>query len=201
MYQQFNATNVYAAMDGWLNRVTHFPQYPNPIDYFGTIAIVTLAAAGLAKLGSSVLLRRDLAVPVGGTSFISRTSRFRTFFLPLAYGLIPVTGADYLARQLPKFFEHVPALVPAVGHLVGAGSTRSRLYTYSILHAPGVVIAQIVVVALGTAAAMWTSWRIAGRELAPVSKNPEATRLATTGLALAVGIAMAVLYVLMHGAN
>ncbi len=201
MYQQFNATNAYAAMDKWLNSVTHFPQYPNPIDYFGIIAVVVTAVALLGKVGSRFLLRRDLAVPAGGTSWVSRTSRFRTFFLPFAYGLIPITGADYLARQLPKFFEHVPALVPAIGHLAGAGSTKSSLYSYSILDAPKIVVAQIAVVALGTAAAMWTSWRIAGRDLATVSARPVATRLATTGVALAIGIAMAVLYVLMHAAN
>ncbi len=201
IYQQFNATNVFAAMDSWLNSATHFPHYPNPVDYLGVIAVVVAAVAGLAKLGSSLLLRRDLALPAGGKSWMGRVSRFRTFFLPFAYGLIPVTGADYLARQLPKFFEHVPALVPAVGHLVGAASAKSSLTRYSLLSGPKIVVVQIAVVAIGTAAAMWTSWRIAGRDLAPVSEHPVATRLATTSVALVVGIAMAVLYVMIHAAN
>ena len=201
LYQQFNATNVFAATDGWLNRVTHFPQYPNPVDYLGVITLVTAAVAVLAKVGSATLLRRDLVVPDGGRSWMTRTSRFRTFFAPLAYGLIPVTGADYLARQLPKFFQHVPALVPAVGHLAGHGTAQSSLYSYSLLGVPGIVIAQIVVVGLGTLAAMYTSWKIAGRDLAPVARNTVAVRLATSGLALGTGVAMSVLYVLMHAAN
>jgi hypothetical protein len=64
---------------------------------------------------------------------MDRTSRFGRFFVPLAYGLIPVVGADYFARQLPKFFQHATRVIPAVQQIAGAGSARSPLYSMAIL--------------------------------------------------------------------
>jgi NosR/NirI family nitrous oxide reductase transcriptional regulator len=201
IFQQFNATNVYTTIDNWLNSHLHFPAYPDPVDYFGIIAVVALAVAGLAWVAMRAFARKDLVVPEGGRSFLERTSRFRAFFLPLAYGVIPVVGADYFARQLPKFFKHVSRLIPSIGSWFGAGSTRSSLYNTRLLSDPAIVAVQVAVIAVATLASVWTSWRIASRELAPISSRPVAVRLYAVGLAVAFGVAASVLYVIMHAAS
>src|ERR1019366_1933255 len=104
VYQQINATNVFASLDNWLNRQLHFPHYPNPISYLGGIGLLALATAGVARGIGALLARRDVELDRPG-SFADKSSRFRAFFVPIAYGLIPVVGADYFARQLPKFFQ------------------------------------------------------------------------------------------------
>ncbi len=201
VFQQFNALNIYASIDSWLNRVMHFPQYPNPVDYLGIIALVALATAGLAKVIEVALARRDLALSSSGRTFLERWSRFRAFFLPLMYGIVPVVGADYFARQLPKFLIHAPRVVPAVGHLFGLASTSSALYHTSIATGSRVVAVQLVVMSIGTVAAMWTSWRISGRELAPIARRPLVARLSAVGLAVGFGTLACILYVAMHAAQ
>ncbi len=200
VYQQFNATNVFAAMDGWLNKHLYFPHYPNPVDYLAVIAAVTLATAGIAWLLGKTLGRREIAV-THPESFVDRTSRFRAFFVPMAYGLIPVVGADYFARQLPKFFKHSARVVPAVAHIAGFSSNHSPIYDFHILSNGWIVVVQVAIIVVGTAAAAWATWRIAGRELVPVSRNALGIRLATLGVVLSCGAAASVLYVLMHAAS
>ncbi len=200
VYQQFNATNVFAAMDGWLNKHLYFPHYPNPVDYLAVIAAVTLATAGIAWLLGKTLGRGEIAV-THPESFVDRTSRFRAFFVPMAYGLIPVVGADYFARQLPKFFKHSARVVPAVAHIAGFSSNHSPIYDFHILSNGWIVVVQVAIIVVGTAAAAWATWRIAGRELVPVSRNALGIRLATLGVVLSCGAAASVLYVLMHAAS
>ncbi len=199
VFQQFNALNLYARLDSWLNRYTHFPQYPNPIDYLGLIGLAAAVTAGLAKVIQLALGRRDMNLDRPGT-FLERTSAFRSFFQPLMYGIVPVVGADYFARQLPKFLLHSPRVVPAVGHFFGAGSTHSLLYHTSIATGSGIVAIQVVVIAIGTLAAMWTSWRISGRELTAIATRPLLARFSAVGLAAAFGLLASVLYVAMHAA-
>jgi polyferredoxin len=218
VFQQVNATNGYAVLDAWLNRATHLG-YPNPIDYLGIIAVVALAFAGIAW-GMSRLLGRDPSpstgqvrgvlgtlLPTGSAvgspsgAFVDRPSRFRSFFVPLAYGMIPVVGADYFARQLPKFFKHASRIVPAIGAWFGEGSTHSSLYHLRLLSNPGIVAVQVAVIALGTLGSAWATWKIAQRDLAPVSSHPAATRYASVGVAIALGVAAGFLYVIMHAAS
>ncbi|MDA8292695.1 MAG: 4Fe-4S binding protein [Actinomycetota bacterium] len=199
VFQQVNATNVYASADSWLNRNLHM-RYPDPLDYVGIIAAVALVMGGIAWLVQRALGRRDLEFATPGRNYLDRTSRFRAFFVPLMYGLIPVVGADYFARQLPKFFSHVPRLVPAVGAWFGAGSTHSPLYSYHLLETTGIVVAQVAVIGLGTLGAVFASWRIAGRDLASISTRPGVARVTAVGLALACGVVAGVLYIAMHAA-
>ncbi len=200
LFQQVNALNVYATIDGWLNQQMHVTWSPNPVDYLGIIAVVTVLMAGIAWGFGRFFARGDVVFPEGGRSFIDRTSKFRAFFLPLMYGIIPVVGLDFFARQLPKFFQHATRVVPSVGHLFGAGSTGSHLYNTSLLSDPSIVIVQVAVIAVGTLAAMWTSWRISGRDLAPVTTRPLAVRIAAVSLAAVCGVLAGVLYVLMNAA-
>ncbi len=200
VFQQVNALNWFASLDNWLNSGTHM-KYPNPIDYVGIIALVAALMAGIVWVVQQALVRRDLALESRGKGFMERTSRFRAFFIPLMYGIIPVVGADYFARQLPKFFKHVPRLVPAIGAWFGHGSTHSSIYKLHLLTDPRIVTVQVAVIGLGTLAAVFTSWKIAGRDLAAVTAHPTAARLTAVGLALACGLGAAILYVAMHAAS
>jgi hypothetical protein len=119
----------------------------------------------------------------------------------MMYGLIPIVGANYFARQLPKFFQHAPRVVPAVGHFFGAGSTSSRLYNAAILADPTIIKVQVGVMVAGTLAGAWTSWRIARRDLAAISRRPVVTQAAAVSLAVICGAVASVLYVLIQAAD
>ena len=199
VYQQVNALSGYTTVDDWLNKHMGWAHYPNPLAYFGGIVVfAAVSAAGVWAL-SRMFGRRDIPVVKG--SFLERTGRFRAFFLPLAYAFIPLMAADYLARQLPKFFEYAPRLVPAIGHPFGLGSSSSYLYNFQMLHDNNIVIAQVALMAIAAAIAGWTTWRIAGAELAPVSTNPRAVRFVSTGFVAGIGLATCFLYVIMHAAT
>ncbi len=199
LYQQINATNGYASFDNWLNSHLHFPHYPNPVAYLGSIALLALATAGAAWGIAALLARRDADLERPG-SFVDRGSRFRAFFVPIAYGLIPVVGADYFARQLPKFFQHSARLVPSVQHIFGFSGAHSPIYSTRILSDPRIVLVQVIVIAAGTLGAAWCTWRIAGRELVAVGRSALAVRVTTLGLVAACGVVAALLYVAMHAA-
>ena len=200
LYQQINATNAYASLDNWLNSHLGFPHYPDPVAYLGLIGLLALATAGAVRGIGALLARRDIELARPG-SFADKSSRFRAYFVPIAYGLIPVVGADYFARQLPKFFQYSPRVVPAVGHLFGFSGVHSSLYNTRILADPRIVAVQVAVMALGTLGALRATWRIANRELAPVSRSTLAVRVATLGLVAVCGAAAAVLYVAMQAAD
>ncbi len=203
VFQQVNATSPYASLDGWLNRVTGMA-YPDPVDYLGIIAAVAAVFAGTAWVMSRLLgkdLERWHQPSPTSSSFVDRQSRFRSFFVPLAYGVIPVVGADYFARQLPKFFKHASRIVPSIGAWFGAGSTHSSLYDLRLLSNPSIVAVQLGVIAAGTLAAAWSTWRISGRDIAPVASHPVAARLASLAVVVAFGAIAGWLYVIMHAAS
>lgn len=202
LFQQINATNGYTAVDHWLNRVTHFPQYPNPIGYLGTIVVLAMVFAGIAKMMAAGLGRRDFpATPSPARSFVDATSRFRSFFLPLAYGVIPVVGADYFARQLPKFFKHASRIVPSVGAWFGSGSVHSHLYNLRLLSDPSIVIVQVAVIIAGTLGSLWATWRIANRDLLPLASHPVGVRVVSLAMVLVFGAVAGFLYLIMHAAS
>jgi polyferredoxin len=201
LYQQLNSTSIYTSFDSWLNGGLHFPHYPDPAAYVGIILGASALFGAGAWVLSRFLVRRDIELSGGEGTFVDRKSRFRALFLPLAYCVVPVVGADYFARQLPKFFEFVPRLIPAIGHPFGFGSAHSALYNTSLLGTTGIVTAQVVVIALGTAAALWATWRIGTRELVPVSGRPVLMRAATMGIVLVSGAGAISFYLIMHAAT
>ena len=200
LYQQLNFFPRYAGVDQWLNSHMAIPHYPNPLGYLGLIAIITAITAGAAEGISLLSARREIDFSRSG-NFVDRNSRFRAYFVPLMYGLIPVVGADYFARQLPKFFQYSPRVIPSVGHLFGAGSTKATLYNTTILSNPNIVAVQVGVVAVGTVAALWAMWKITNRELAPISRNLTIVRVLNLAVILACGMGAAALYVAMSAAD
>jgi NosR/NirI family nitrous oxide reductase transcriptional regulator len=201
VYQQLNALDIYGTLDDWLNSHLAFPHYPDPVAYLGVIiAIGMLTAAGL-WLVSKLFARKDMQYEVKG-NFLEKGSRFRAFFLPLSYGLIPVVGANYFARQLPKFFQHALRIVPAVERTFGSqAAIHSPLYRARLLSDPHIVGVQVATIAIGTAAALWSTWKISGREVVPVSRGGAAVRVASLGFVLLCGTVAAVLYAMINAAD
>ena len=200
LYQQLNALSFYGTLENWLNTHLHFPHYPNPVAYLGLIGLLALATAGVTWGIAALSARRDLNFDQAG-SFVDRGSRFRAYFVPVSYGLIPVVGADYFARQLPKFFQHAPRVIPAVQHVFGFSGTNSSLYNVPILSDPRIIAVQVAVMALGTLGALWATWRITNRELVGVSRNALVVRSATLGLTAVCGVVAALLYVAIQAAD
>ena len=200
LYQQLNALSFYSSVDNWLNTHLHFPHYPNPVAYLGLIVLLALVVPGATWAMAALNARRDLQLDRAG-SFVDRGSRFRAYFVPVSYGLIPVVGADYFARQLPKFFKSSPRVIPAVQHMFGFAGTNSSLYNARILSDPRIIAVQVGVIALGTLAALWATWRITNRELVGVSRSTLVVRASTLSLVAVCGVAAALLYVAMQAAN
>jgi NosR/NirI family nitrous oxide reductase transcriptional regulator len=209
IFQQFNATNIYSNIDNWLNAKMHFPQYPNPVDYIGIIGLVALITGALILAAGFAFGKKDAATYKDSSSvmatpkksLLSKRPKVLAYLLPISYGLIPVIGSDYFARQLPKFFKHVLRLIPSIGAWFGAGSTHSSLYHTRILSDPSIVIAQIVVIALGTLASLWAMNKIFNRDLKPLARNEIAMRLSVSLIVLACGFVCGFLYYIMHAAS
>lgn len=199
VFQQVNATHPYEVLDGRLNEVMHVG-HPHPVDYVLIIAAITLATAGAAALIGGLLRRPGLLVVSTADTFVDRQTRFRAFFLPLMSALVPVVGADYFARQLPKFLNHAPAVLPAFARLFGRHELDS-LATVAMLPNSGVVAAQVAVIGLGGVGSLVAGWRIAGNELAPLVRRPAAARVATVALVLACTVSASWLYLLINGAE
>ncbi|MFI5035639.1 MAG: 4Fe-4S binding protein [Acidimicrobiales bacterium] len=200
VYQQLNALSAYASVDNWLNSHLHVPHYPDPVAYLGLVGLLALLTAGAARGIGALSARRDLEFARSG-NFVDRASRFRAYFVPVAYGLIPVVGADYFARQLPKFFKSAPRVIPAAEHVFGFSGVHSSLYNARLLSDPRIITVQVTVMVLGTLAAMWATLRITNRELVGVSRNSFVVRATTLGLVAVCGAAAALLYVAIQAAN
>ena len=200
LYQQLNALSFYARVDNWLNAHLHFPHYPDPVAYLGLIGLLALVTPGASWAIAALSARRNVQFERAG-SFVDRGSRFRAYFVPVAYGLIPVVGADYFARQLPKFFKNSPRVIPAVQHVFGFAGTNSSLYNARLLSDPRIIVVQVAVMALGTLGALWATWRITNRELVGVSRNAIVVRTATLAVVAVSGAAAALLYVAMQAAS
>lgn len=78
VFQQVNVLGWYAALDGWLNRTTHFGfgpyAYPNPVDYLGLIALVTGMVAVWAMGLRSATGSRLTAAPVRSPAVVPALS-------------------------------------------------------------------------------------------------------------------------------
>jgi hypothetical protein len=192
LFQQLNALPFYGSLDNGLNALTHFPGYPNPIDYFGMIA----AVVGLF-VGYVWIVRH---------AFARGASTFADWFKPLAYSLIPLMAVDYLARQLPKFWFNVPKLISAVSDPFGAGwnlfgTAHASIANTQLLSTNNVILSQIALVGLGTLGAVYAAIRITRRDLGRLTDRPRALVAVTGGAWLLSGVGLAALYVAMGAAT
>jgi NosR/NirI family transcriptional regulator, nitrous oxide reductase regulator len=187
IFQQWNATGSYTALDGWLNDLTHFPNYPNPIDYVLAIAAVVAILAGV-----SLLMSRTL-------SFKTAAARaFPGWFAPLMYGFIPLIGSDFLARVMPKFFNNVPKLVSVIAGVFGA---HLDLADVKILPNDWLVRLQYLTVGLGIIAAMYTMSRITGKDLRDLAAHKTLSRVIPALIVVVVGAGIIALFAVMNGAE
>ncbi len=223
VFQQVNALNVYASVDGWLTKYTKIP-YPNPIDYVLGIAAATLVVLACATVMRAVLARREVAVargkaPVGALATKGESSgatkkiasSWRQWFLPLAYGLIPITGADYFSRQVPKLYLHAPRVIASVAQPLG---WHTGLYNLTIIgqkvkdfgSLPNHIMWQVIgiqvgLMGVGLIASLWVMDRIARRDLVKLSDHPVLARALPVFLVLAIGLCMMLLYIPMQAAT
>ncbi len=187
LFQQWNALPSYATVDNWLNSAMHFPNYPNPIDYIGTIAFVAVIFAGLAFLVSRAI------------SFRTKIARsFNAWFAPMMYAFIPLVGADFLARVMPKFINHAAAAVATIpsafGHPVGFGD-------FQILNLSWLLRLQYILVGLGTVGTIYAISKIAKKDLDQLTQHKTLARIIPTLIAVVVGGGMIALYFFMSGAE
>lgn len=187
IFQQWNALDAYGKLDDWLNGLMHFPNYPNPIDYVLSIGAVVGILAGITLLISKFAA---IKTPVA--------SKFSSWFAPFMYGLIPLMGADYLARVMPKFFNNAARFPAAVLGIFGKTATFADAH---ILSHNWVLNAQYITMGLGTLAAMYTTSKIAGKDLKVLSRYPVLTRVLPVMIVSAIGVGLTVLYVAMQGAE
>ena len=203
VFQQFNATNIYGDIDNWLNTKMHFPQYPNPVDYIGLIGLFAAITVGVIwvvqKMNQNKTVRLDSPKTYG--TLLSKSTGFTKFLLPITYGLIPVVGADYFARQLPKLFKHLPRLLVSIGAWFGHGNTHYSLYSDRLLSTSQIVNVQVGVIALGTLASVFALWKISNRDLVAVSKSSLAIKVSSVSIAIICGAVAIGLYLAMHGAS
>lgn len=200
IYQQVNATNVYASVDGFLNRLTGWNHYPNPIDYLLIIVLASVLTAFIFKGYQMLFLDPARGVHAAG-NFMEKVNPFRQVFLPLSYALIPIVGMDYFARQLPKFFKHVPRLIPAIVQIFGVNTSKWSLVNYHLLSNPSIVDVQVAVMAVGVIGSIYAVLRIFKRDLAPLTRHVAGARVAAVALMVALGGVAGWLYIIMHAAS
>ena len=212
VFQQVNSLPVYAVVDRALNAITHFPAYPNPLDYVGVVVATMVIIAGYAALLRALLAKHRLPLHSLGADVSRRTMRawrldgYAEWLTPIAYGLIPLVAADYLSRQLPKLFDHALRIVPAISDPFALGwnlfgTAHSRLYDVALLPTAGVVHVQVAVMAIGTLGALYATWRIVRRDMASLTSRPKLLLVSSLLFVVAWGVALAWLYVAMGGAQ
>ncbi len=203
VFQQANALDIYTKVDDYLAKLTGIA-YPNPIDYLG----ITFAVAGIIGAYAWVVRKAfakknpDVVTPAEAGGLHG----YASWFAPLAYGLIPLVAVDYLARQLPKFFFGAPRIIAAISDPFGFGwnlfgTAHLAIANAHLASTPTVIMAQIIVVAIGTLGSAYSTFRIVNHDLNGASTHPALLKIVTVGSVMAMGIGMAVLYVLMGGAQ
>lgn len=196
IFQQANALDSYTKLDNALNAAMHFPGYPNPVDYLGITALAAAVVAGYTWVMRTVFAARSYRVRTG----------FNDWLAPLAYGLIPLVGADYFARQLPKFWNHVPRMINAISDPFGFGwnifgTAHLAIGKAHILSTSGVITSQVVVATIGGLAATYATARILRRDGAALSDHPRVLTVVASLVVVLITVGVAGLYVLMGGAE
>ncbi len=202
LFQQVNALPFYVPLDNWLNQLTGFPGYPNPVDYLGIIALGTAICAAYFAL-----MRFVGGIRLRDTSGSHKTRPAHTlaaWLTPLAYGLTPIVAADYLARQLPRFWDHALRIVPAISDPFALGwnlfgTAHSSLYNAHLLPLSGVIASQVLLSVLGGGAALYVTQRILRRDMRHLTARPALVSALALGFVVVATVSVAILYVAMGG--
>jgi hypothetical protein len=114
------------------------------------------------------------------------------------YGLIPLVGANFLARVMPKFFNHAARLPSSI---IGVFGKQVSWADFHILPNEWLVRLQYLIVLLGTIAAVYTTFKIAGKDYKELTGNSKLVRILPVLVAVLLGLGMIVLYYFMNGAE
>jgi uncharacterized membrane protein YidH (DUF202 family) len=209
--EQVHATARYQAVRQWLADVVPLPEFADIVAFTATIAVVVLVVAGFAWAG--VLAARWLRLGAGESEgegageqprdrrqgsdqggFVYARSPFRSAFLPMAYACLPLVAADYLAAQLPAFFQRGGGVVPALAHPWRSSGTASAVT--SMLSTTSIVTVQVIVVTLGALASLYAGWRLGSAGSAGSAGEARRRRLARLGTG-AVVVAITVVLLLL----
>lgn len=123
---------------------------------------------------------------------------FNSWFAPFMYGLIPLMGADFVARVMPKFFNHAPRLISSI---IGIFGTQVSWADLHILPNDWLVRAQYLIIAIGTVTAIYTSTKIAGKDYHELTHKAKTVQIISASVALLLGVGMLALYFWMQGAE
>lgn len=184
LFQQYNALSWFSPIDDWLNSTISFPHYPNPIDYFGGISLAVLV----------IWL---------GVKAVQRLSRVKmpkpsSLFIAFNYALIPITGLDYFARQLPKFFKHVVRVPESVVSPLGI---HLGIYKIRLLTDSQIVTVQVALMGLGTALTLWAVYRIIKTDMGRSLGGSKAAMAGLMVFALVICLVASILYIPMQAAS
>jgi hypothetical protein len=114
------------------------------------------------------------------------------------YGLIPLVGADYLARVMPKFFNHAARLPSSI---IGIFGKQVSWADFQILPNNWLVRLQYLVIAAGTAAGVYAMVKITGKDYKELAKNSKLARVIPVVVVVLLGAGMITLYYFMNGAE
>ncbi len=138
-------------------------------------------------------------------------SSWKQWYVPFAYALIPVTAADYLARQLPRFIKHTPRVVSSVLGELGVHTgwynmTIFAQHVKSFDNLPSyigwqIVGIQLAVMAAGLLLSLWVMKRIFKRDMASLASRPALAKAMSIFMVVAIGMSMLLLYIPMHAAS
>ena len=118
--------------------------------------------------------------------------------LPLMYGLIPLMGADFLARVMPKFFNHAARLASSI---LGIFGTQVSWADFHILPNDWLVRLQYLVVGIGTVAAVYATSKIAGKDYKELTQHSKLARIIPAVFVVLLGAGLVALYFFMNGAE
>lgn len=201
VFMTVNALPIYTSIDAKLNAWIGFPHYPDPIDYFGTIAAVVAAFAVLVWL---VRLASRAKTPE------IRSRAASSWFTPLGYAVIPLATADLLANRAPTLLFYAPRMIQVISDPFGRGwnlfgtahlaIARSHLVGFNFQGRSGSALAvQLGIVALGAVATLWSTHRIFAKDLRPASARPRSGEIVALGLMAGCAALIAWSYVLLGG--
>ncbi len=192
-YEQWNAFPWFSnpqgtGLDDVLNRITGWPHYPNLLDFVGLTFVVPLFFYLYVRVT---------------TRLFPAVGDWRKAFMAQAYALIPLVGSDYLARQLPKFWDHIVRVPLSLTDPFGwnwRSFQRIPLWNFHILSNAGVVESQVVLTILGTGASLYAAWRIRDRDY-PRERGAGAFLASACLVILLAGVYTAWMYIQMAGAE
>jgi len=190
--EQVHKTGPYRSVEMWMNRMVPLPEFAVTTVFLATITAVVLvivAAAGSTHL----IFRRFPAREPDDGSFVYSRSGFRSVFLPLTYSCLPLVAADYLACQLPGFFQGAAATLPALAHPFGSGVRVGTSAGTSLLAPTAIVTTQAVVVLVGVLASLYASRRIVGSDAPQASLRDLSARIGTGVFVAVVGLLLVLL--------